>query len=256
MIEILNNFASSGRGLGNKLFTYAFARILSDELDLNISVPLNSFVERGNVIKSFPYGDVTSKRTIMSPNTYVSDRSVYNIGLTKTLENCRDSHVAIDGYFLKYGYIKAHKRMIKEMYSDLVSPTQKENTVLVMFRHPNVDPKFALPDEYYLDVIKKLSFDKLYLSYDTYDKHKTIVEELKTLYNTEVIDLTVLDMMKAITEHKTLVCAQGTYAFWAAFLSNADKIYFPITLEGPNCRTEWSVDLKVDDEARYIHVEV
>ena len=49
-----------------------------------------------------------------------------------------------------------------------------------------------------------------------------------------------------------LIVSQGTYCWWGAFLSNAGRIYFPLT-ESSIWSPRSHVDLRVDEE-RYVYV--
>jgi hypothetical protein len=64
-----------------------------------------------------------------------------------------------------------------------------------------------------------------------------------------------LELFPVITTKKTLIGCQGTFSFWAAFLSNADNIYWPKTNIGPNCES-WCVNLNIDDDPRIHFIDV
>jgi hypothetical protein len=89
---------------------------------------------------------------------------------------------------------------------------------------------------------------------DKLDKKDTVIV---------LLDLNIIDLFKEITSHNTIIASQGTFSFWACFLSNADKIYFPITNDGPNSGKNSDkpvfkdyVNLIVDDEPRYEYINV
>ena len=71
--------------------------------------------------------------------------------------------------------------------------------------------------------------------------------------------MNILDVFSQITSFNKIIASQGTFSFWASFLSNAQTIYWPNTNDGPNSNNQnWGslVNLKVDDEERYKHVKV
>ena len=74
-------------------------------------------------------------------------------------------------------------------------------------------------------------------------------------YNPVLLDLPILHLFKFITSKKTIIGCQGTFSFWACWLSAAEKIYWPLTTKGPNLG-DWSVNLTVDDEERYFFINV
>jgi hypothetical protein len=66
-------------------------------------------------------------------------------------------------------------------------------------------------------------------------------------------------LFSEITSFNKIVASQGTFSFWAAFLSNAEKIYWPFPDDGPNSNNEkfvGGVNLLVDDDERYTIVNL
>lgn len=247
MIRITNDFAPANRNFGNKLFTYAIGRIFSSELDLKLVVPENSHIQRGGIVMDFPYGNIDGR--IIDDEYYVSDHSMNELGINTILENCKNRGVFLDGYFLKYEYIKYYKNFIRSIYKDLTYDNDGKNDVVIMLRDSNCDGTFKLNDEYYLNILNSLNFDNLYISYDHFNKHLSLFEKLKK-FSPNFIDDNIIEVFKLITSKNTIIACQGTFSFWASFLSNANKIYWPITKIGPNSPS-WCVNLSVDDETRY-----
>jgi hypothetical protein len=131
-----------------------------------------------------------------------------------------------------------------------------------MLRSSNHDGSFVLPDSYYLNIISQETFDNLYISFDHINKHQSLISKLEK-YNPKLIDGDILNVFSEITSFNTIIAAQGTFSFWACFLSNANKIYWPITNDGPNSGKNSDnpvfnsyVNLTVDDESRYELINV
>ena len=131
-----------------------------------------------------------------------------------------------------------------------------------MLRSSNHDGSFVLPDSYYLNIISQETFDNLYISFDHINKHQSLINKLEK-YNPKLIDGDILEVFSEITSFNTIIAAQGTFSFWACFLSNANKIYWPITNDGPNSGKNSDnpvfnsyVNLTVDDESRYELINV
>lgn len=254
MIRITESFGSSNRNFGNKLFTYAVARIFSKELNQNLSIPKKSHIRRGGHVMNFPYGDVNGLNDYEG-EVYVSDHSMIDKGLDLTLKESFGKGVYLDGYFLKYGYIRNHKSMIRDIYSDLILENDNKNDVVIMMRDSNADDTFKLPDEYYMNILDGLEFNNLYVCYDHFHKHKSLFDKIDK-YSPIYIDENIIDVFKFITSKNTIIACQGTFSFWAGFLSNATKIYWPITTVGPNKKSDPHVELTVDDEDRYEFVYI
>ena len=248
MITITNEFASSARNLGNKLFTYGVSKIIADHHGYALNVPNPSHIQRSGNIISFPFYSNEGVR-INEPNYYVSDRSMSDFGINKVIEESIGKNTFMDGYFLRYEYIKNYKDKLVYLYESLIQPQDNQNDVIILLRDSNADSTFKLPNDYYLNILNELKFNNLYISYDHYNKHKSLILELGQ-YKPILLDLPILDLFKTITSKKTIIGCQGTFSFWSCWLSNADKIYWPITKIGANS-IDWSVNLTVDDEDRY-----
>jgi hypothetical protein len=253
VVKITEMFASSSRNLGNKLFTYGVSKIISDNHGYSLDVPNPSYIQRNNQITQFPFHS-NSGVTISEPSYYVSDRSMYELGIETIIEMSKNKNIFMNGYFLRYEYIKNYKNKLINLYQRLVGSPDNENDIIILLRDSNVDPTFKLPDNYYIDLLKNENFDKLYISFDHYEKHQTLISKLKE-YNPIILDLPILDLFKLITTKKKIIASQGTFSFWACWLSNAEKIYWPVTTKGPNLG-DWSVNLTVDDEDRYVFTKV
>jgi len=255
MVEISNGFASIGRNFGNKLFTYGVARIFANELGLKLKVPSDSYIRRaGYNATLFPYGEIDGN-IIDKDEYYVCDRTLYDNGIINTINACKEKKVNIDGYFLKYEYIKPFKNFIKKIYSDITQENDNKNDIVIMLRDSGSADNFHLPSDYYLQLLERIRFDSLYVCFDHLNKHRILLNSLKS-YSPKLIDYDILDTFKFITSKNTIIASQGTFSFWASFLSRATKIYWPMTNKGPNSTNDWSFNLKVDDENRYEFVNV
>jgi hypothetical protein len=168
----------------------------------------------------------------------MDDIDLYNFnGLENFLNNYKNHHIEVLGYFTKYDYVKPYKEQIRSYYSSLVKPKKNNNDMVIMLRNSRDDARFVLPDEYYLNIIENESFDKLYVGYDHLYKHQSLIKKLEK-YNPIYLESGILDIFSEITSFNKIIACQGTFSFWTSFLSNADKIYWPTTNDGPNSNNE------------------
>jgi hypothetical protein len=253
MITITNEFASCGRNFGNKLFTYGVARIIAEQLHYKLIVPDNSKIQREGLVMDFPYYSLDGI-TIESPEFYVHDRLMSEKGINFIIEQGNGKKIILDGYFLKYDYIQNYKTNLQNYYHDLILPNDNKKDVIILLRDSNADSTFKLPDEYYLNILQNLNFQNLYISYDHKHKHQSLFNSLKK-YDPILLDMNIIDLFKFITQKDTIIASQGTFAFWSCFLSNANKIYWPITSIGPNCDS-WCVNLTVHNDNRYEMINI
>jgi hypothetical protein len=260
-----NFFSSYKKNLGNKLFIYSCSRIISDLLDYDLICPDNSLIRRENQetnqyeVLNFPFGSILGRKKITSPIMVINDNDIATLGSIENLINQFQNHkFFVKTYFSKYDYIKPYKSMVREYFKSLILPKRQNNDLVIMLRNSNDAGNFMLPDKYYLDIIEKETFDTLYISLDHKNRHLSLLNKLK-IYNPIIIDGNILEIFSQITSFKKIIASQGTFSFWACFLSNSEKIYWPMTNDGPNSNNQtWGslVNLKVDDEDRYEHIKV
>lgn len=260
-----NFFTSYNKNLGNKLFIYACSRIMADLLNCDLICPENAIIRRENQNthtyenEIFPYGSIGGRQKITNQIRVVNDNDIASLGsITNLINQFPNYGFFIQTYFSKYDYIKPHKELVKDYFKSLVQPKRNTNDLVIMLRNSNMAGNFMLPDKYYLDIIEKENFDNLYISLDHRKKHQSLLTKLEK-YNPIFIENTILNVFSEITSFNKIIASQGTFSFWSCFLSNAEKIYWPITNDGPNSNNStWGslVNLKVDDESRYQHVNV
>jgi len=263
------HFSTYRKNLGNKLFIYAGCRIIADLLNYDLISPENALIRRKNSETGsyedqiFPFKSVLGRERINNPIKVISDNDIVSLqSIDNLIKNYPNHGFVNQCYFSKYDYIKPYKDMVKEYYKSLVLPKRETDDIVLMLRNSTIDGSFVLPDEYYLNILEKETFDNLYVSLDHVERHESLLNKLKK-YNPIFINEKILELFSEITSFNKIIASQGTFSFWACFLSNADKIYFPITNDGPNSGKNSDkavfkdyVNLIVDDEPRYEYINV
>jgi hypothetical protein len=253
------HFSSFKKNLGNKLFIYAIARVISDILKCNLILPKNPQVRRelfhmGYQNEKFLMSGIYNRKDIKTSSVTFDDKDLEVHKTIKSfLKHNENKSIEIIGYFTKYEYIKPYKNKIKNYYKDYVKPKRNNDDIVIMLRDSTQDARFVLPDDYYLDLLENENFERLYVSFDHCHKHNTLFEKLKK-YNPIYLESGIQTLFSEITSFNKIIACQGTFSFWACFLSKAKTIYWPITDDGPNSNNEkfiGGVNLIVDDEDRY-----
>jgi hypothetical protein len=253
------SFSTFRKNLGNKLFMYAIARIASDILECNLILPENPLVRRdlfhlGYQNEKFLMEGISNRKNIDGGKVTLDDRDMEHYkNIEKFIEANPNRPIEILGYFTKYEYIKPYKEKIILYYQSYIRPKRNNNDIVIMLRDSTQDARFVLPDEYYIDLLENENFDRLYVSFDHCHKHNTLFEKLKK-YNPIYLESGIQTLFSEITSFNKIIACQGTFSFWACFLSNAETIYWPMTDDGPNSNNEkfiGGVNLVVDDEDRY-----
>lgn len=263
------HFSSPRKNLGNKLFIYAACRIISDLLDYDLISPNNALIRRENSDTGtyeeivFPFKSVTGRNRVTNQIKVIQDGDMIALGSIENLIKQFPHHGFINQcYFSKYDYIKPYKHMVKEYFKLITKPKKNSNDLVIMLRSSNHDGSFVLPNSYYLNIISNETFDNLYIAFDHYNKHSDLINSLSQ-YNPILIDGNIIDVFSELTSFNKIIAAQGTFSFWVCLLSDAEKIYWPLTNDGPNSGKNSDnpiyntyVNLIVDDEDRYEFINV
>ncbi len=259
------HFSTYRKNLGNKLFIYSMSRVAADILDYDLIVPENPLIRReiksmGKYVNEvFPFGGISGRKRVINPTKTMDDIDLFNHqGLENFIKKYENHHFDVRGYFTKYDYIKPYKEQIRSYYSTIIKNKKEKNSMVMMLRNSRDDARFVLPDDYYINILENESFDKLYVSYDHIYKHDSLIRKIEK-YNPIYLDMGIIDLFTEITSFDKIIACQGTFSFWASLLSSADKIYWPMTNDGPNSNNEVFknfVNLKVDDEDRYEFIQI
>jgi len=105
---------------------------------------------------------------------------------------------------------------------------------------------FALPFSHYENILKKHEHDRLYILSDNPDD---AFFSLFKKYQPIMIHNDMLEDFCFIRSANRIALALSSYSWWAAFLSDAQEIYFPIPIP---CELPW-LPLQVP-EKRYISI--
>lgn len=274
MVEIFDEYAENLHGgyfstykknFGNKLFIYSVSRLIADKLGYNLIVPQNALIRReelsvGTYVEQFfPFSSITDRISVNSPAVVIDDTTVlFHDTVDKLVEFSNGKKVISMSYFSKYDYIKPYKEEVRSFLSILKTEKRKSNDLVLMLRNSRDDGRFVLPDDYYLNILENEDFDNLYVSFDHIYQHSSILQKLSK-YEPKLIEGSILDVFKELTSFDKIIACQGTFSFWVCFLSEASKIYWPLTNDGPNSNNvhfKQHVNLKVDDEDRYEFINV
>ena len=106
----------------------------------------------------------------------------------------------------------------------------------------------CLPFSYFETLLTQINFDRLIICTDSFDD--PFFENFKS-YNPIYANYPIFQQFNLIRSANKIVMTESTYCWWAAFLSEAQEIYFPLQGDWLNNK---DVDLEVTDELRFINV--
>jgi len=266
MVEVKYN----GRR-GNNLFQYCFGRIIAEKLGYKLKAdPVPGFQNTKERIEGQDYSSGYPTQVIAhdSPEIYPGDYSEVlswknkNLDLQRITADRSERKVVLIGYFQRYEYYKDYKDTIRKNWL-LVNGHSNEriyaDDIVVHIRCGDDyarDPIGAgmLPLSYYEECLKIAGHKRIFVCTDDprnpfvrlfYKRHKSVILHEP---NDPAADFCF------IMSFNKIIISASSFGWWAAFLSGAREIYAPVPLSGYWSSKHPEVNLKVDDEERYIYI--
>lgn len=250
-------------GIGNHFFIYTYMRLIAENLNYKLLSEPMLFSERNG---THPQNFYQFKNIENGIDNTGNEKYCIDDGFANRFENVdniseyfkdKNFHIESCGYYQKYPYWKKYKNKVKGFYDDFILKEKKpSSSIAIHLRNSYQDPTLKLPPDYYVNAIERVEGDKVYLFADNFNRHTETLEKLKP-YTPILMNLDVPSSIREITTFDKIICSQGSFSFWASFLSNATEIIWPITKTGPNKTADnWSIDYVIDDEPRYTFVTV
>ncbi len=196
------------------------------------------------------------------PNTTHAVDGIGEIGKTIHLRGHKfdfdfcDGDVLFDGFFQRYEYLRGSREKLLHWFeSDIQCPCAVEDNDLVLSirRGWNGYPTHLCPpSSFYVSLLKSINPSKIYLCTDSFDDEFFCF--LKDFSNVVYYRENYLTQFELIRKAKTVILSPSTFCWWAAYLGDADKIFYPWysdmipTKDGGNW---W-----VDDDPRYTRIDL
>ena len=242
--------------LGNNLFQYCFGRILAEKLGFKLKAdPIPGFPNTRIEIKGHDYSSYPAQ-ILLGDEPEKTKRQ--KIDLSAILRDRTERKIVVDGYFQRYEYYKAYKEVIRNDWLLIDRPQEKQigsdDIVVYIRRSDYIRLGYALPFSYYEKALKMAKeFDNIYVCTDDvndpfislFNKYKPII------YHTANDPLKDFRLMISFNK---IIQSASSFSWWASFLSKAKEIYTPMPLFGHWSAAYPGVDLRVDDEDRYIYL--
>ena len=242
MVEI--NFI--GR-LGNNLFQYAFGRIIAEELNYTLRYVYTYTGKDTGISKFLP---AIENETHLNP---IETYDGHIIDLKAILSNTSKRRIVLSGYFQRYEYYQPYKERVKSWFH-VPDSTIKGNSVICHIRREdfNMDVTGIAGTKYYTDILDSNNFDSVYVcGIGITEKTRRSFDKYNPIY----IDKGAVEDLLFIATFPNIIMSNSTYSWWAAFLSKAKKIFFPITTTGYWSSMRPDINLRVYDEEKYFYIQ-
>lgn len=242
--------------LGNRLFQYCLGRIMSESL---------GFALKASALSGFP-----NTALLVAGKGYEQPVVTYqpreDVDLRAVLADRTPRKIVLHSLGQRFEYFRENAEKIRQW---LHTPAQdfgrEEGDLLLNFRlGPDYHKlRWILSPIFYEQVLATTSYERLFVSWDsrncdeaTARSHFKFLERFRPIYwhSTDVIE-----NFAFIRSFSMIAIPASTFSWWAAFLSNAKKIFFPDLRESTT--SVWrehgqSVKVRLEvDEPRYHYIK-
>lgn len=211
-------------GFANRLFQYSIANIVAKRHGLMLpAFPIEGFPQT--------YKNVDGIKCDGEPEVVQTPADVYNILNRKVISR----PLRVIGLFQKANLYLNNQSDIKERWIRLDSSIHISeystmcDLIIHIRRGDYLLHNWGAPFSFYQEAIESSSFNKVCIITD--DPRDPFLKRFQK-YKPTVICSHYLSDFALLTRAKKLILSPSTFSWWGAFLSNAEKILFPIPQHG------------------------
>jgi hypothetical protein len=226
---------------GNHLFQYCLGRIIAERLGLALqAAPIPGFPGTAEVVQG---------RKQLSPEQVLQG---HRIDLAAILEDPSPRRIVLKGWFQRYAYFQPYAAVIRHWLQRPLAMVDRPNPrdlVVHVRRHDYLWHGWALPFSWYEQLIEQRSFRQLILvTDDPADPFFWRFRRYHPILRSQSADADFDYLLSA----RQLALSPSSFAWWAAFLGQAEWIGFPVPYDGLWAATNpEGVDLRVWDDLRH-----
>jgi len=263
--------------LGNNLFEYALARILAEELGhaltCSITDPRSAWgvVERSaGVVDRLPahvdaFEDARPElpgRRVEGPSLrWVAREKIgwngHGINVAYALDRGRDRRVVLEGYFQRIELYHPHRARIRRWLRlrPVTLPVELGPRDVVVHARRSLDVRMLdrlLSVDYYRDAVERLRPARVFVCGTGIDA--ALRRALQPFGPTYLPELDAVRSLALLAAASRIVMANSTFSWWGAYLSEAERVVFPLPERGLWSADRPEVDLRVPEERfEYVH---
>lgn len=210
------------------MFMYAFARLVSEATNLKMVKNSGEFENHEHFKNAIYTGDIERETDIVVLSGESNADDLFDIAIE---EAKKGKGLFLHGYFQNYRFYLPHRATIREWFKLPDVAVDDYSVIAHIRREDYLESKSQLGIDYYFKILDSLQFNKLTIVgkdiepwfvekfYDRYEINDLIIEHPK---------LSSIEEFNLIRNHDRIICSNSTFAWWAAFLSNAEEIYAPL----------------------------
>lgn len=231
---------------GNNLFQYAFGRLLAISFNYSLGSDLieNHVITAHDNVKGLSYSnDPTVISDINQPGNFFPSQLEERLYI-------------LYGYFQNIDYYRNRRKLVQSFFNYRKPPVNKNDIVLHvrLGDYKYFGPKgIVIHPQYYLDVLKKEEFDKIYIVTD--DPNDTDYFRHFRYFNPAIINSSVKDDFYFIMSFDKVIMSNSTFSWWATFLGDASTIYTfkPWIRHCPHVNRLWDIQNALTVDGKFIN---
>jgi hypothetical protein len=218
-------------GMGNQMFQYSIGRIIAEAKGYKLEI-LDPDNRKELLFNNFPFvntAGVVGKE--IKDNTMAVAHDLQYMDMDAVLGH--GGHVFLHGYWQKYYYYTPHKEKIQKWFDypdDQYEKPEPEDVVMHVRLGDQLKPeRIGLPEtvQPFINVLNTIPHKRCILLSDEPDE--PYLAPLRALPNVTVKHGTQMGDFTMLKYAKRAIISQSTYAWWATFLGNPDKVWAPLT---------------------------
>lgn len=205
---------------GNNLFQWVFARLIALKNGLAVaSEPPKTFLSCKPCLGG---QKVDGKAILLSDGV----RHDHNIDMLNV--DYRGKRVHCKGYFQNVLYYNPYRAHIREWF-DLPEVQTNYDDIVIHLRLTDyywIPNRSVISPEYYLKILRREKFRKCYVVVEPHQTNEKYLRHFKgAVHGIEVVTQSPAEDFHFMRSFDRIVCSNSTFAWWAAFLSTARKIW-------------------------------
>lgn len=245
--------------LGNQLFQYAFGRALAESLKADLVAPTIAGFPNAKSNKRFALSAMRRSAALLEGHWVEPEKFA---ALKST------GKIVLDGYFQRYEYIRNLRPRIQEWFRRGSTTPLSDDSLTIHVRSGDIwemkgwRPHLnypAMPVSYYRRIIESRHWKTVYLVCEKPDD--PVAGRLLDRGDVTLVAQDRLSDFDFLRSSRNIVLSVSTFAWWAAWLSDASRIYFPLAgifdpLQMERRQPQERIDLVPSGDERYHFVPV
>lgn len=205
--------------LGNNMFQYAMARLVAMKYGMKMGTMWNNngFIEANECYEG---------QTVGGEPEEVKDLVFDNVPVNPMDLPLAGKRVHLNGYFQDSRFYNAYREQIKALWQ-LQKVGSNTEDIVIHLRLTDywwIRNKTVIHPKWYFDILNKEKFKKLYI---VVEPHCTNTKYLSyfSQWRPVVVSKSPREDFNFLRSFSRIVCSNSTFAWWAAFLSEATKVW-------------------------------